>query len=79
MRENERLQEDLTRQEIAASEQTAFISDLTDVDRTPELLLWVIQSFWRSDGEAKPEKSAAPSTDSNISIISIIDRNSTLR
>ena len=61
------------------SRKIVVFNQMTDVDRTPELLLWVIQSFWRSDGEAKPEKSAAPSTDSNISIISIIDRNSTLR
>jgi hypothetical protein len=70
----ERLQADLTPQEIASADQTAFISDLVDIDRTSELLLWIM-SMWRRDkGEERAGTSIArPSKDKTISIISIID------
>ena len=54
--EHERLQEDMTAQEVVASEQNAFISDLADIDRTSELVLWMIQNMWPSSWPSSREK-----------------------
>ena len=63
--DHEKLQVDMSTHEKMASEQIALISDLVDIDRTSELLLWVFQSMWRKeegkrDEEQRTEKPASP-------------------